>query len=92
MILGIPTVDADDQAQSATEISDLEAHNSWICYPDCGAEPMDEYDWYKATLHPNDVGQFFVDNSGEYSDVTLLVELYEASMVLIDSFEVDSRQ
>jgi len=90
LILGIPTVDADDQAQSATEISDLEAHNSWICYPDCGAEPMDEYDWYKATLHPNDVGQFFVDNSGEYSDVTLLVELYEASMALIDSFEVDS--
>ena len=90
LILSIPTVEADDQAQNATEISDLQAHSSWICSPDCGAEPVDEYDWYKATLSPNDVGQLFVDNSGEYSDVTILVELYEANMVMIDYFEVGS--
>ena len=90
LILSIPTVEADDQAQNATEISDLQAHNSWICSPDCGAEPVDEYDWYKTTLGPNEVGQLFVDNSGEYSDVTILVEMYEANMVMIDYFEVES--
>ena len=90
LILSIPTVEADDQAQSATEISDLQVHSSWICSPDCGAEPVDEYDWYKATLGSNNVGQLFVDNSGEYSDVTILVELYEANMVMIDYFEVEA--
>jgi len=90
LILSIPTVEADDQAQNATEISDLQAHSSWICSPDCGAEPVDEYDWYKATLGSNNVGQLFIDNSGEYSDVTILVELYEANMVMIDYFEVES--
>ena len=90
LILSIPTVEADDQAQNATEISDLQAHSSWICSPDCGAEPVDEYDWYKATLGSNNVGQLFVDNSGEYSDVTILVELYETNMVMIDYFEVES--
>ena len=90
LILGIPTVEADDQAQNATEISDQQSHSSWICSPDCGAEDVDEYDWYKVTLSPNEVGQLFVENSGEYSDVTLLVELYETNMVMIDYFEVDS--
>ena len=90
LILSIPTVEADDQAQNATEISDLQVHSSWICSPDCGAEPVDEYDWYKATLGSNNVGQLFVDNSGEYSDVTILVELYEANMVMIDYFEVEA--
>ena len=90
LILNIPTVEADDQAQNATEIIDLQAHSSWICSPDCGAEPVDEYDWYKATLGSNNVGQLFVDNSGEYSDVTILVELYETNMVMIDYFEVES--
>ena len=90
LILSIPTVEADNQAQNATEISDLQAHSSWICSPDCGDEPVDEYDWYKTTLGPNEVGQLFVDNSGEYSDVTILVEMYEANMVMIDYFEVGS--
>ena len=31
-----------------------------------------------------------IDNSGEYSDVTILVEMYEANMVMIDYFEVES--
>ena len=90
LILSIPAVEADDQAQNATEINDLQVHSSWICSPDCGAEPVDEYDWYKATLGSNNVGQLFVDNSGEYSDVTILVELYETNMVMIDYFEVES--
>ena len=90
LILSIPTVEADDQAQNATEISDLQTYGSWICSPDCGTEAIDEYDWYKTTLGPNEVGQLSVDNSGEYSDVTILVELYEANMVMIDYFEVES--
>ena len=90
LILSIPTVEADNQAQNATEINDLQTYVSWICSPDCGTEAVDEYDWYKTTLGPNEVGQLFVDNSGEYSDVTILVELYEANMVMIDYFEVES--
>ena len=89
-ILAIPTVEADDQSYNATEIGDLQTHNSWICSPDCGAEPVDEYDWYKLTLETDDVGQLFIDNSGDYSSVTILVELYESNMVLLDFFEVDS--
>ncbi len=89
-ILAIPTVEADDQSYNATEIGDLQTHNSWICSPDCGAEPVDEYDWYKLTLKTDDVGQLFIDNSGDYSSVTILVELYESNMVLLDFFEVDS--
>ena len=68
----------------------MQTHNSWICSPDCGAEPVDEYDWYKLTLETDDVGQLFINNSGDYSSVTILVELYESNMVLLDFFEVDS--
>jgi hypothetical protein len=88
LILSIPAVEADDQAQNATEISHLQALSSWICSPDCGTEPVDEYDWFKTNLGSSEVGQLFVDNSGEYSDVTILVQLYMADMVMIDSFEV----
>jgi len=89
-ILTIPTVEADDQSYNATEIDGLQTHNSWICSPDCGAEPVDEYDWYKLTLETDDVGQLFIDNSGDFSSVTILVEIYESNMVLLDFFEVDS--
>jgi PGF-CTERM protein len=90
LILNVPTVEADDQANNATGISDLETHSSWICSPDCGTEAVDEYDWYKTTIGPNDVGQLYVENTGEYSAVTILVELYEANMVMVDQFEVES--
>ena len=90
LILSIPTVEADDQANNATEIGDLETLSSWICSPDCGTQAVDEFDWYKTTLASNEIGQLFVDNSGDYSDVTILVELYDANTVIIDYFEVES--
>jgi hypothetical protein len=90
LILSIPTVEADDQANNATEIGDLETISSWICSPDCGTQAVDEFDWYKTTLASNEIGQLFVDNSGDYSDVTILVELYDANTVIIDYFEVES--
>jgi len=90
LILSIPVVEADDQANSATEISNLETHSSWICSPDCGTQVVDEYDWYKTTLESNEIGQLFVDNSGDYSDVRILVELYDANTVIVDYFEVES--
>ena len=90
LIIGIPYVEADDIVDNATHLDHSQTYSSWICSPDCGPEPIDEYDWYKMTLKSNEVGQFFVDNSGDYSAVTILVEMYDMNMALLELFEVDS--
>lgn len=91
VIFNLPNVEADDLSSTAINIDNLDSINSWICSPDCGTQSVDEYDWYRTTLEPNEIAQVFVDNSGDYSSVTLLVEVYESNdQGLIDFFEVES--
>lgn len=88
-----PSVGADDHSSSASPIVHGESMTSWICSPDCGDEPSDEVDWYSVTMSPKEVAQFFVFNTGDYSDVTLNVSLYVgAGPVLLSSIEVDDHQ
>jgi hypothetical protein len=83
-----PSVEADDQSSTATELSQNSAITNWICSPDCDDQPVDEVDWYVIELAASTVGQVFVENTGDYSSVDLQIEIYEGNQLsLIDSFE-----
>ena len=90
LMIGLPTTQADDQISTATSISHLGTQQNWICNPDCDSEPIDEYDWYVTVLNPYDTGQVFIENTGQYSSVRLIINIYQGNENnLVTNFEVN---
>ena len=71
------TVKADDEQATATLYSPETTRSEWICWPDCGGESVDRFDWYKMQIAPYQDVQLFVENTGNYSSVRLLVGIYD---------------
>lgn len=85
-----PTVKADDEQATATLYSPGTTHSEWICWPDCGGESVDRIDWYEMQLAPYQDVQLFVENTGNFSSVKLLVGIYaELGGLEQSSIEVD---
>ena len=72
----IPTVKADDEQATATLYSPETTVSDWVCWPDCGGESVDKFDWYEMLLAPYQDIQLFVENTGNFSSVKLLVGFY----------------
>ena len=90
LMIGLPTTQADNQISTATSISHLDTQQNWICNPDCDSEPIDEYDWYVTVLNPYDTGQVFVENTGQFSSVKLIISIYQGNENnLVTDFEVN---
>ncbi len=72
----IPTVKADDEQATATLYSPETTLSDWVCWPDCGGESVDKFDWYEMLLAPYQDIQLFVENTGNFSSVKLLIDFY----------------
>ena len=51
-------------------------HPEWICWPDCGGESVDRFDWYEMQLAAYQDIQLFIENTGNFSSVKLLISFY----------------
>ena len=72
----VPTAKADDEQATATLYSPETTHPEWICWPDCGGESVDRFDWYEMQLAAYQDIQLFIENTGNFSSVKLLVSFY----------------
>ena len=72
----VPTAKADDEQTTATLFSPETTHFEWVCWPDCSGESVDKFDWYEMQLAPYQDIQLFVQNTGNFSSVKLLVGFY----------------
>ena len=72
----VPTAKADDEQTTATLFSPETTHSEWVCWPDCSGESVDKFDWYEMQLAPYQDIQLFVQNTGNFSSVKLLVGFY----------------
>lgn len=85
-----PVVRADDEQEAARLFSPETSSSEWICWPDCGGELVDRHDWYEMQLAPYQDVQLFVENTGNFSSVKLLVGIYvELGGEQQSSIEVD---
>ena len=73
----VPTAKADDEQTTATLFSPETTHSEWVCWPDCSGESVDKFDWYEMQLAPYQDIQLFVQNTGNFSSVKLLVGFYD---------------
>ena len=71
-----PVVRADDEQANAVLYTPREELTEWVCWPDCGSEPTDRYDWYEVVVGPYQDLQVFVKNTGNFSSVNLEVQFY----------------
>jgi len=89
----IPTVKADDVQTTATLFSAETTHTEWVCWPDCGGESVDRFDWYEMQLAPYQDIQLFVENTGNFSSVTLMIGIYaEMGGEQLTSLEVEHEE
>ncbi len=89
----VPTAKADDEQATATLYSPETTHPEWVCWPDCGGESVDRFDWYEMQLAPYQDIQLFIENTGNFSSVKLLVGLYaEMGGEQQTSIEVDDEE
>jgi len=71
-----PVVRADDEQANAVLYSPREELVEWVCWPDCGSESVDRYDWYEVVVGPYQDLQIFVKNTGNFSSVNVEVQFY----------------
>jgi hypothetical protein len=84
-----PVVRADDEQATATFYSPSEEVLGWVCWPDCGSEPVDRYDWFELMIGPYQDVQLFFENSGNFSSVNLKVQFYsDTSGVPFETIEI----
>ena len=67
MLVFLPPASADNDSTTANILVD--STTNYICFPDCGSEGVDEFDWYRVTLEPYTTTQVFVEN---LDDICLL--------------------
>jgi hypothetical protein len=85
-----PAVMANNEQATAALYLPETTRSDWICWPDCDGESVDRFDWYKMDLAPYQDVQLFIENTGNFSSVKLLLGIYlEMGGELQSSVEVD---
>ncbi len=82
MLVFLPPTSADNDSTTANIL--IDSTTNYICFPDCGSEGVDEFDWYRVTLEPYTTTQVFVENLDDIASVDMRVSVYTTNPLNLD--------